>query len=80
MIWGIRRQRKGIIESLDVDKALEIINNSEIHTIPNEISNTNIKSGSAVNYLGYGVMLIIGYILLKLIIDENKRRLSETSS
>jgi hypothetical protein len=63
-----------------VDKALEIINNSEIHTIPNEISNTNIKSGSAVNYLGYGVMLIIGYMLLKLIIDENKRRLSETSS
>ena len=63
-----------------MDKALEIINNSEIHTIPNEISNTNIKSGYAVSYLGYGVMLIIGYVLLKLIIDENKRRLSETSS
>jgi len=63
-----------------VDKALEIINNSEIHSIPNEIPNTNIKSGSVVNYLGYGVMLIIGYMLLKLIIDENKRRLSETSS
>ena len=45
-----------------MDKALEIINNSEIHTIPNEISNTNIKSGYAVSYLGYGVMLIIGYI------------------
>ena len=62
-----------------MDKALEILNKSELHKIPNEISITDETNGTLSYIISVGFMVAVAYLLIKTISDANEKRLSKTS-
>ncbi len=62
-----------------MDKALEILNQSELHKIPNEIPKSKEGNESFSYIIGIGLMVAVAFVFIKTISDANERRLPKTS-
>ena len=63
-----------------MDKALEILNRSELQCIPNEITITDKTNGSYSFFISIGFIVVLTCVLLKIMKDADERRFPETSS
>ena len=63
-----------------MDKSLEILNQSELQKIPNEIPNSEKRDGTFSYIISIGFMVAVAFLFIKTISDANERRLPETSN
>ena len=62
-----------------MDKALEILNHSELHKIPNEIPNSKETDESFSYIVSISLMVAMAFVFIKTISDANERRHPKTS-